>query len=368
MPVPVPVPMRTPGARDVLIQGGGLIGLGLAWELSKRGASVRVIDWPQPGRASVVAAGMLAPQVEGADPGVAMELLLAAYASYAADLAAVGRDVGHVVAGALVPARDEDALAALRKRYAWQVAAGLPVEALSGAELAARAPELGPWAGALLLPASAQVEPARLHAALVEVCQERGIYDKYEKEPEIEVSEDEVRLDGAHAFSRLVVADGAWQRWLAGSVRPVRGQLLELQLPHPTSRTLVIGEGGYLVPRGDGRVIVGSTAEEVGFDAAVTDDARQVLLARAARLWPALGAATLVRQTSGLRPATPDALPVAGPVPGAPGGRVFVLGGAYRNGVLLTFELARHMAELLLGRTTPMTAALSPSRPALSVV
>ncbi len=363
---------------DVLVQGGGLLGLALVGELERRGVAVRCVDWPQPGRASTVAAGMLVPQIEAQAPGAQFELWRRAGQHYADDLRRLDPSpeaaFGFRACGALLPASTPSEQEALLRRFAWQLGAGLPIELLDGEGVRQRVPELGPRLGGVWLPASGQVEPARLHARLTEIYQEKGLLEIYEKEPRIEVREDGVWLDGYRRAERVVLAEGAWHRRVGGEaataqgpVRPVRGQLLELALSTPTRPAVVYGEGGYLVARGDGRFVIGSTSEEVGFDASTTEEARQQLLGRAVRLWPALAEARLIRHTAGLRPGSADGLPLVGPLPSpleatAARARRFVLGGAFRNGILLAFELARLMANLLEGHPSDEQRAFFPDR------
>jgi glycine oxidase len=169
-----------------------------------------------------------------------------------------------------------------------------------------------------------------------------------------------VELDeGRVSAGSVVVALGAWSSQLDGlpevahPVGPLRGQMVELELPAPPIGHVVFGEGGYLVPRGDGRLLVGSTSERVGFRKEVTVDGMRTLLGRAARLCPALAAAPLGRFWSGLRPTTSDGLPNIGP---SSLGGLFWASGHHRNGILLAPITAEILAAYVLGAPLPVDA------------
>ena len=173
--------------------------------------------------------------------------------------------------------------------------------------------------------------------------------------------------DGPHDAAHVVVAAGAWSALVegvplpAGAVTPVRGQMIELRAAAPPLlRHVVFGAGGYLVPRADGRVLVGSTEEHVGFAREVTAAGRGTLTARAARLCPALGALPVADHWSGLRPASADALPYVGATPIA---GLWLAAGHFRNGILLAPLTGEIVAALVTGGTVPVdVTALSPAR------
>jgi glycine oxidase len=165
---------------------------------------------------------------------------------------------------------------------------------------------------------------------------------------------------GARAAGHVVLCGGAWSPALAAGaaalpIEPVRGQILSLDNPRPPLRHVVVGEQAYLVPKRDDSLVVGATEERVGFDCRVTAAGMQGLLAAAPRLAPALADTRFRGGWAGLRPATPDGLPLIGPLPGAPG--LVVAAGHHRNGVLLAPVTALLVADLVLGKALPADAA-----------
>jgi glycine oxidase len=167
---------------------------------------------------------------------------------------------------------------------------------------------------------------------------------------------------GEHPAQWVVLCTGPWlpecAAWLGERVRipiqPVRGQILSLEAPEPPLRTIVFGGGVYLVPRRDHSVAVGATQEKVGFDCRVTAGGVAQLLGAAPGLVPALARSTFLQAWAGLRPVTPDHLPLVGELPGAPG--LVVAAGHFRNGVLLAPITARLVADLVLGKALPADA------------
>jgi glycine oxidase len=171
---------------------------------------------------------------------------------------------------------------------------------------------------------------------------------------------------GPRDAGHVVVAAGAWSSQLdgvplpAGAIAPVRGQMIELHALTPPVRHVVFGAGGYLVPRADGRVLVGSTEERVGFAKEVTAAGLGTLCARAARLCPTLAALPVADHWSGLRPASADALPYIG---GTPVAGLWICSGHFRNGVLLGPLSGEIVAALVTGQAVPVdVTALSPAR------
>ncbi|MFN2383527.1 MAG: glycine oxidase ThiO [Gemmatimonadota bacterium] len=345
---------------DVIVIGGGLIGCTVARALARTGRRVVVCD-AGPGRAgaaSRAAAGMLAPQMEDAlgllaPPGAPaarlamLALCLASRERFGAFREALAAESGEaiplVTAGTLVVARGEAERAELERAAAAQVALGLHAAMLSGAEARGLEPGLAPdLAGPLWLPDDHQVDAAQLTVAAAGAAR---------REPRIAFAGDVTellsaagRMTGVRCGARqlaarqVVVAAGAWSGALAGlplplPVRPVKGQMLALQLgAAPLVRT-VVGRAVYAVPRGDGRVLLGATVEEAGFDVAVRPAASEALHAHGARLLPALAAAPLLDSWAGLRPGTPDGLPILGADPEIEG--LFYATGHFRNGILL---------------------------------
>ena len=343
---------------DTIVVGGGVIGLACAREAARRGLSVVVLERETAGSgASGVAAGMLAPVTEadfGEDRLLRMNLAARELWPAFADELGVGSALRED--GALVVAADRDDAEELRRLHGLQRELGLEAQWLGPRALRRVEPGLSTRvAGGIDAPGDASVEPSLVLDALVEALRVEGG----------ELREDEsveglLRADGRIAGVRLesseevrgrtvVLAAGAWSAELgAGSVRPVKGQLLELRVrgarEAPLSR-VVRTPRCYLVPRDGGRVILGATVEEQGFDKAVTADGVFRLLECAREVLPDVGELELVRARAGLRPGTPDNLPLVGP--GAEEGLVLATG-HHRNGVLL----APLTAELVAGELT----------------
>lgn len=363
---------------DLLIVGGGIIGCAIALALRDRGATVAVIDRGAPGdEASSAAAGILAPQSEAHGPGALFELLRASRQRWPAFARALversgGVEVAYRKDGALVVAFDPDEAERLLARARWQRQAGLAVELLDPRQLAALEPALAPARLALRLPDDHQVDGRLVMGALVTACARAGV--DFVRAEVRRLRHDGARVlgvdtdGGARDAARVVVAAGAWSAQLdglplaAGAIVPVRGQMIELRLPAPPVRHVVFGDGGYLVPRADGRVLCGSTEERVGFHKEVTAAGLGALCARAARLCPSLARWPVAASWSGLRPASADALPYVGATALA---GLYLATGHFRNGVLLAPLTAEIVCALVTGGTVPVDATfLSPSRSA----
>ena len=362
---------------DAVVIGAGLIGLSCAWRARKRGMSVLVLDRADALGAgtSGVAAGMLAPVTE-ADFGEegALRVNLAArerWQGFAAELEEVtGLPTGYRDSGALVVAADRDDAEALRRLQEFQHSLGLGSEWLAPSRCRALEPGLSPRiAGGILAPQDGSADPRATLRALAAAAGgvELGV--------EVEAIEHEggavtgVRTSaGPIACERVVVAAGPWSAALAPfgdgpPVRPVKGQILELRtrgaMPAPFERVLRTPRC-YLVARGDGRVVLGATVEEQGFDTAITADGVFRLLEAAWEVLPEVGELELVGAHAGLRPGTPDNAPVVGP--GELEGLVWATG-HWRNGVLLAPLTGDAVAALLAGDEPPHEiGALSPAR------
>jgi glycine oxidase len=360
---------------DCVVVGGGVIGCAIALALRDAGADVVVVDRGPPGEeASSAAAGILAPQAEAQGPGVLFDLLRASRLRWPAFARAIaersGVDVGYRTDGALVVAHDAEEAERLTSRARWQREAGLAVELVDARALAALEPALAPATLALHLPDDHQVDGRRVMRALINACDHAGV--DYLRAEVRRLRHDGSRVlgvdtdGGARDAARVVVAAGAWSALVdgvplgAGAIVPVRGQMIELRMPAPPLRHVVFGDGGYLVPRADGRVLCGSTEERVGFAKEVTADGIATLCARAARLCPALDGLPVADSWAGLRPASADALPYVGATAIA---GLYVATGHFRNGVLLAPLTAEIVAALVTGGTVPVdVTALSPSR------
>jgi glycine oxidase len=357
----------------VAIVGGGVIGLSSALELARSGHSVTVFD-PGPGRgeASGAAGGMLAPQLEAHTPGPFLELCRASrqlYPSWAGQLLELsGVDIGYLASGSLQLAFTAAQVESLETSVRWQRQAGLPAQFLSGEEARALEPHLGPTVLAAARHGDDHhCEPRRLMRALAVAGAAAGVIARTGLARR--VLERGGRAVGVEAegveflADAVVLAAGAWAGQVEGTgleparFQPVRGQMVELQVPAPLTRLLLKGPGGYLVPRPDGRLLAGSTMEFVGFDARVTPEGLTRVLGAALEMVPALAQATVVASWAGLRPGLTDRLPLLGPGP-LPGLTLAV--GHLRNGILLAPLTARVVGQLVRG--DPPSFDLNPFR------
>jgi glycine oxidase len=362
--------MRMP---DVLVIGGGVIGLGVAWRCAQRGLKVTVVD-PAPGSgASSAAAGMLAPATElhyGEQALLQLNLDSARrYPQFAAELvAASGHDIGYRRSGALVAAWDDADLANLRDLQAFGSSLGVATELLTGREIRRREPALASAvAGGLYAPDDHAVDNRRLHAALLEAVRVSGGELRRERVVALEKSAARVsgiRTDLGHAISAdtVVLAAGAWSAQLPDPgggvlppIRPVKGQTVRLRVPGPpllrhVIRGTIKGSPVYLVPRDDGELVVGASSEEVGFDLAPRAGAVYELLRDAQSLIPLLGEVQFGEVSTSVRPGSPDNAPIIGrsSIPG-----LVLATGHYRNGILLTPVTADGIADLISTGSVP---------------
>ena len=352
---------------DVIIVGAGVIGLGIAWRLAARGARVTVFDRGAAGRgASHAAAGMLAACAE-AEPGEEALVVLgrasqAMWPAFAAELVqATGIDVELRQEGTLDVALTADDKAQVLHHFEFQKALGLPLEWLTAAETRRREPHLATTlAGAVWSPTDHQVDNRRLAAALLAAATGAGANVREHCEVR-EVAATTGRVggvilaDGTLVKSDVVViAAGAWSRGIGGlaselrpPVRPIKGQMLALRMDAraPLVSHVVWAPGVYLVPRRDGRLIVGATVEERGFDTALTAGGLLTLLESAWRAVPAIEELAIDEMWVGHRPGCRDDAPVIGPsqMPG-----LFHATGHHRNGILLAPITAGAVAGLIL--------------------
>ena len=359
---------------DLLIVGGGVIGLSLAYETAGHGLSVRVLERGQPGQeASWAGAGILPPghQRTATDPyealtGLSFEL----HRQWAAQLRdETGVDTGYRRCGAIYVARTPEDAELLKAAAAHWRAGEIECEELSPARLAEVEPALGAAAAiggasqsilaALLVPDECQLRNPWHLRALVLACQRRGVVI----ESGVGVDDWDVaggRVRAAHtalgprAAEAFCLCGGPWTHMLLArlgteiAMRPIRGQIALLRTS-PPALTHIINEGRrYLVPRADGRVLVGSTEEEVGFDKRTTSAGIASLLGFAVGLAPALAHAEVERGWAGLRPGTIDGMPYLGRVPNVE--NAFVAAGHARAGLGLSPGTAVVMSELIRGQ------------------
>jgi glycine oxidase len=358
---------------DVAIAGGGLIGLAIAWRCAQRGLSVVVADEAPGSGASYAAAGMLAPVAEAAYGEEALLQLgrasLERFPAFAAEVhRASGLDVGLRTAGTLVVGFDADDMRALDALHAYQLELGLATFRLTPSEARRREPSLTPrLRGALQVTGDHSVDARALHAGLLAAAEAAGVRLVRTRVDRINVDSgratglclaDGTRLDAG----TVVLALGAWSGSLPGApalpVRPVKGQILRLAgaegLLDGTVRALVRGRQVYLVPGPGGRLIIGATVEDKGFDATVTAGAVHDLLREAIDVVPGVAELELRETLARWRPGTVDNAPLLGPsaLPG-----LVLATGHYRNGVLLTPVTADIIAEVVAGGTLPELAA-----------
>ena len=367
---------------DVLVVGAGVAGLGVAWRLAQSGLTVTVLDRGAAGRgATWAAAGMLAPSAEIGFEELDLYALgrdsLARWPAFAADLEAVtGLDIGLRTEGTLVVADDRDSLVRLRRLFDFQQAHGVPVTWLSGEAAREHEPLLSPRIpGAVWSPADHQVDNRLLVEALVAAVAAAGGVIRPDA-PVASVQPDgrrpAVTLEsGERLASRVVVlAAGAWTGAIDGltplPVRPVKGQMLSLRQTDAVRVGMAVrGPGAYLVPKLDGRLVVGATSEERGYDTAVTAGGLYGLLEGAVDVVPGIEELDVIETWAGLRPASRDHAPILGRT-AAPG--VAVASGHYRHGILLAPVTADEVAadvQAMLGgapETRPLLLPFSPSR------
>jgi len=360
----------------IVIVGAGLIGLGIAYELAKRGASVRVIDAHEPGRAaSWAGAGMLAPFTEAPESAEFEAFCvesLTRYPRFVEDLRARGGvDARLKLDGIVEVAYDDAAEQRLRERVAVLSARGVAARWISRDEAHTLEPALAAGIrGAACSEHEGHVDNRRLGRALHATCEALGVrIDANAGSVAIEADARRVLgvrgPDGFIPADAVVNAAGAWAGDLSGvpaqarvPVVPIKGQMLALAMPRELVRRVLWVPGAYLVPREDGRLLVGATVERAGFDTRVTARGMGSLLGAALAALPALGELAVVETWAGLRPGSADGLPYIGAT--ALGG-YHVAAGHYRNGILLTPATAVLVADLLEGRSAGI-AAFSPQR------
>jgi len=369
------------GRPDVVVVGGGIIGLAVAWRAAATGRRVAVVD-PAPGRgATWAAAGMLAPVAEAHfGEGDLARLNLAAagaWPGFARELeSAAGREVHYRDDGTLVVAGGPSDRAATDRVLAFHLAMGLPADRLGPAACRAAEPLLAPGvSGGVDLPADHQVDNREVALALESACRAAGVSFVVDRVARVEVADGRVLgvvpADGEPVpADAVVLAAGCRSGAVAGvpeawrpPVRPVRGATVRLRAPDGaprltrTVRALVHGRSCYLVPRDDGGLVLGATVEERGFGLDVPLGGVADLVEDARRIVPALDEYELVEVAPGLRPGSPDNGPIVGPtrVDG-----LLVATGHHRNGVLLAPATADEVIRLLVARSDGADAPPGP--------
>ena len=359
---------------DVAVVGAGVIGLAVGWRAAERGLKVLVLERGAESarETSSVAAGMLAPISEALATELPLMRLgiasVAAYPEFLNDLteASEGADLGYLTCGTLLAARDADEAESLARELELRHSLGLPVNRLRGSEARRLEPALAPTLRlALEIPDDHAIDPRKLTAALARALKNKG-GELRTRASVVEVTVEHDRVTGVRladgtdvTADNVVVAAGPWSSALDGipagasiPVHPIKGQILRLHDPAgPGLLTRVLRmTGGYLVPRGDGRYVLGATMEERGFETTVTAGGAFELLRNAFELLPSVTELVIDELSAGLRPATPDNAPAIGPgaIPG-----LHWATGHFRHGILLTPITAALVAGGLMGETVP---------------
>jgi glycine oxidase len=357
------------------------MGLGIAWRLAQAGCPVTVYDRGAAGQgASWAAAGMLAAAVE-TEPGEEQLLRLTLesqrmWPGFGRELeAASGISVEYRDEGTIVVALTRDDAEQLRHTFDFQKSLGLELEWLSGAEARRREPHLRPGIpGAVFSPRDHQVENRQLARALIKAAQSAGaVLHEHHPVREVEIAGGRARAvvtdDGRVAANIIILAAGAWSREIGGippehlpPVRPIKGQVLALRMDPaaPLLRHVIWLPRGYLVPRRDGRLVVGATVEERGFDDTLTAGGVLALIEGAWRAVPAIEELPIAEMWVGFRPGSRDDAPILGPS-GIDG--LVVATGHHRNGILLTPFTAEAISDYVLtGRLSEAVAPFTPER------
>jgi glycine oxidase len=373
--------LKSVGSADVVVVGGGVIGLAIARALRLRGVRrVMLIERARPGaEASHAAAGMLAPQSEANGADAFFELACASrdlYPAFAEELREeTGTDIELERTGTLYLAFTEKDEQEIEHRLRWQRRAGLSVEQLSADEARRLEPCISREVrAALRFPLDVQVENRRLIAALSTSIEKQGVRLLTETHVQSLIVERgrtvgvETSRGVVHA-PVVVLAAGAWTSFLTSSgnaslpvsIEPVRGQMLCFETNPRSARHVIYSPRGYLVPRLDNRLLAGSTTEHAGFEKRVTGAGVHAIMSNALEIAPAVGKLPLVDSWAGLRPRAEDEWPVIGACAETQG--LFYATGHYRNGILLAPLTGDVVAEqIMTGKPSPLINAFSPER------
>ena len=361
---------------DVIIVGGGAVGLSIARELAGHGASVLVLDRGNPRDAtSWAAAGMLAPQSEADSASPLLDFSLASariYRDWTSHLhEESGIDPEYADSGLLFVASTDEALCRLSRMAEWQRSIGLGADLLTPAEVTQLEPHLTlPLRGAIYLRDECHVTPRRLLEALTGACVSKAVEIRRGIRV-LDVIQAGDRVVGVRTSTeqfqaqRVVIASGVQSAVIGGlsppiPVAPRKGQILSLTSGSRTFTRMIRWEHAYIVPRRNGELIVGATDEDAGFDRSITPAGVGSLLDRAQQLSSDLANLPIGEMWTGLRPATPDGLPVLGEA--SIEGLIYATG-HYRNGILLAPITAMSVASLMGNGSAPVPLeAFAPSR------
>lgn len=362
---------------DIVVIGAGVVGCAVAHELARRGASVEVIDDRPAGMgATQASAGVLAPFIEAPSSGPLLDLTARSLELYDEFVARVSCESAHAVnyqrTGTLDAALVPSGMSELAARHAFLAGKGVAAELMDAAAVRAAEPGLSADViGGLLIPTHGFVAAGELTRALASAARAHGarLLD-CGRVRHLVRDGDELRVEterGSLAADAVVMAAGSWagQLPIEGAdplpVKPIRGQLLHLGWSGPPLKRVVWGERCYIVPWRDGTVLVGATVEDAGFDERTTAAGVRDLIEAACELVPQAWTASVSAPKVGLRPATPDHLPIIGFSTAIP--NLMYATGHYRNGVLLAPLTADFVARAMLdGDEDPMLRHTTPQR------
>jgi glycine oxidase len=363
-------------AQKVVVVGAGVIGLASARALAARGDQVVVVDGSTGSReASWAAAGILGAGTENQADGPLFRFALAAHRGWPALVASLeaetGVDLRYRTEGTLLVALEDADLPPLEARLALLPAHGIEARWLDGDEARRIEPRLAPAVRAALWIREGRLDNRHLWQAYEVSCRHRGV-PRHTNEAVQTVVERGGRVVGVRTDTGTIEADavvlaaGAWSEGLARAsgfhlpMTPVKGQLLRLGAPDGWLSRIVKRGIHYVVPHGAHGLVAGTTAEEVGFDRGLHEEALEGILAGTGRFLPEVRTLPRTEAWAGFRPRLPDFLPAIGPVAGRPG--LVVATGHYRNGILLCEVTGRAAAAAVHGERDPLTAAFDPSR------
>jgi glycine oxidase len=356
---------------DILVVGGGIVGAAIAYRLVKDGLAVTLVERGEIGReASWAAGGLLTPVHLAEYPGPLAGLCKAGHRLYEPLVRELREfssiDPEYRANGLLFPITNDGDEEAAHALEAWKRQNDQPTERLTRVEALEREPQLNPAIrGALLLPDIAQVRSNRMAVALVEAAARKGAEIRTHC-PVTGFLRVPGRVNGVKTArgdlyaATTILAAGAWTTELLDPVglhlrvKPIKGQMILVGASPDFCRHSILDGASYLIPRADGKILVGSTLEDKGFDKSVTLDAVSSLIERGARIMPDLARLPLLASWAGLRPSTPDRLPYLGR---ASLEGLIVATGHFRNGILLAPITAELVADLVAGRTPSIDLA-----------
>lgn len=364
---------------EVLIIGGGIIGLSIARELHKKGLrKITILERNKIGKeASFAAAGMLAPHAETDKIDDFYHFCNESnklYPNFAAELLdETGVDIELDRAGTLYLALNENDVREIRRRFQWQNSAKLSIEHLSAQETRKLEPFVSPDVlESLFFPNDWQVENRKLLYALQKYCELNGI-KIIENGRAAGLLTENGKVVGVKTPSidlcaeKVISATGAWSAFIKAEnlqmpeIKPIRGQMIAFQTAKRLFSKVIYSPRGYIVPRADGRILVGATVEDVGFDKNITDAGIEFLRENAFEISPSLASLEIHEKWCGLRPFAPDGLPILGSFPHVE--NFFIATAHYRNGILLAPLTAKILAEKIVeNKDSEYLSVFSPNR------